>query len=313
MLDRLKIGHYTDTERGTGCTVVLPPSGNVCAACAFGAAPGTRELALLSPDKKIQEIHALVLTGGSAFGLNAAHGVMEELAKDGIGFKTHYGLVPIVPAAVIFDKNIGSAQAYPAVEDAKKAYRQAQFNNKEMGNVGAGTGATVGKWAGMEYAMKAGLGLSEIAFEGIRVLALTVVNAVGDVLDEKGDILAGAVNHSGHFLAATGKERRWGAPKIGMGANTVLTAVFTNFNCSKTEAHFLAKRAHLAIARKIEPPHTSFDGDVSFVCCLPEKDVTIDLAATLVMNAVEQSIENGVMAAERLLGFRSIHEIRGRK
>lgn len=309
MLNRIKIGHFTDVQNATGCTVLIPPMGNICAACAFGAAPGTRELALLQPDKKIQEIHALVLTGGSAFGLNSAHGLMEQLAANKIGFRTDYGYVPIIPAAVIFDKNIGDPNAFPTGEDARKAYSEACFYNRAQGNIGAGTGATVGKWAGIEYAMKSGLGLAEIVFNGARVLVLTVLNAVGDVLDSKGNILAGAIDQNGHFLAETGKEKRWLSPKVGMAENTVLTAIFVNFKFSKSQLHYLAKRAHLAIARRLEPSHTSFDGDVSFVCSLPEKEIPIDLASSLIMNAVEQSIENSVRTCKSLHGFKSANDL----
>lgn len=309
MLDRIKIGHFTDVQNGTGCTVLVPPVGNICAACAFGAAPGTREFALLQPDKKIQEIHALVLTGGSAFGLNAAHGVMEQLAKEKIGFKTNYGYVPIVPAAVIFDKVIGNPAAFPTSQQGTQAYLAASFNNDQQGNVGAGTGATVGKWAGIESSMKAGLGMAEVNFDDARVLAVTVLNAVGDVLDDRGQILAGAIDDQGQFLASSAKSIRWHSPKVGMGENTILTAIFTNFNFSKTQLHYLAQRAHLAIARRIEPSHTSFDGDVSFVCSVPEIEGSLDLAASLIMAAVEQSIENSVKTCKSLHGFKAIADL----
>ncbi len=313
MLTRIKIGHFTNLKDATGCTVILPPAGNICAASAFGAAPGTRELILLHPGKKIQEIHALVLTGGSAFGLNCAHGVMEQLAQDGIGFETEYGKVPIVPAAVIFDKNIGRSSAYPTYADAQIAYENAQFMNNQQGNVGAGTGATVGKWAGLNFAMKAGLGLTQLKFNKAQLVAITVTNAVGDVLNSEGQILAGAIDKTGNFLAHSGAHQRWQSPRVGMAQNTVLTAVFTNFRFGKTEIYYLAQRAHFAITRRIEPSHTSFDGDVSFVCCLPEVEISIDLAASLIISAVQQSIENSVKYCTSLHGFKSYQEITGKK
>ena len=309
MLNRIKIGHFTDVQNATGCTVLIPPMGNICAACAFGAAPGTRELALLQPDKKIQEIHALVLTGGSAFGLNAAHGVMEQLAKEKIGFRTNYGYVPIVPAAVIFDKVMGNPNAYPTSEQGTAAYLNASFNNNQQGNIGVGTGATIGKWAGIDRAMKAGLGLAEVNFNEASVLAVTALNAVGDVLDASGQILAGAIDEQGRFLASSGRSIRWQSPKVGMGENTVLTAVFTNFNFSKLQLYYLAQRAHLAVARKIEPSHTSFDGDISFVCSVPEIEASVDFAASLIMTAVEQSIENGVKTCNSLHGFKALTDL----
>ena len=184
MLAQFKIGHFTNLSTGTGCTVILPPAKNITSACVCGASPGTRELALLAPNKKISSIDALVLTGGSAFGLGCAHGVMENLAAQNVGYETKFGVVPIVPAAVIFDKNIGDPNAYPTAEDALLALQDASYDNRSMGNVGAGTGATIGKWMGMPAATKAGIGIADLERDGIKVSVLTVVNAVGDVLGD---------------------------------------------------------------------------------------------------------------------------------
>ena len=153
MRSMFKIGHYSNIKDGTGCTVIIPPKDNITSAAVKGASPGTRELALLAPDKKISAINALVLSGGSAFGLNAAQGIMEALAEKGEGYYTKYGPVPIVPSAVIFDKNVGDPAAFPSKENAVDALEDATLNNTICGNVGAGTGATVGKWRGIEYAI----------------------------------------------------------------------------------------------------------------------------------------------------------------
>ena len=302
MLEKVKIGHFTDFQNATGCTVIVPPEGNIASGCAFGAAPGTRELALLQPEKKVESIHALVLTGGSAFGLNAAQGVMEELARQGKGFPTDYGPVPIVPAAVIFDKNVGNAHAFPGPEHGALALQNAQNNFEVMGNIGAGTGATVGKWAGLKFAMKAGIGISVNQFRSVKMLAVTVVNAVGDVLDKNGKILAGAIDSAHTFLAEKNNRARWQSPKVGLNQNTVLSAVLTNARLTKTQAHYLAQRVHLALARMIEPSHTSFDGDVSFVVSLPEVDVPIDLTAAMLGETVERSVINAVTSCESMFG-----------
>lgn len=302
MLEKVKIGHFTDSQNATGCTVIVPPEGNIASGCAFGAAPGTRELALLQPGKKVESVHALVLTGGSAFGLNAAQGVMEELARQGKGFATDYGPVPIVPAAVIFDKNVGSAHAFPGPEHGVFALQNAQNNFDVMGNIGAGTGATVGKWAGLEFAMKSGIGISVSQFHSVELLAVTVVNAVGDVLDKRGKILAGALDSDHIFLAKKNNRIRWQSPKVGLNQNTVLSAVLTNARLTKTQAHYLAQRVHLALARMIEPSHTSFDGDVSFVVSLPEVDVPIDLTAAMLSETVERSVVNAVTSCEGMFG-----------
>ncbi len=304
MLSKFKIGHFTDPKQATGCTVIIPPENNVSSAAARGASPGSREYALLSPKRKIERISALVLTGGSAFGLNCAHGIMEAMAAEGKGYQTNYGMVPIVPAAVIFDKNIGSAEAFPSAENAFQAYQAATFNNRQMGNVGAGTGATVGKWRGMDHAMKGGLGIATAEHMGIKATAVTVVNAVGDILDYDGTILAGAYDKKG-FLAKDHPFIHWDQLQIGLAENTVLSAVLTNAQITKQQAHFLAERAHHGIARRVEPSHTGYDGDICFVISSAQVPANLDLTASLVVHAVEASIINGVKEAA------SLHHIKG--
>ena len=306
MLTEFKIGHYTNPQQATGCTVIIPPERNVSSAAARGASPGSREYALLSPKRKIERISALVLTGGSAFGLNGAHGVMEAMAAENKGYQTQYGRVPIVPSAVIFDKNMGSAQAFPTQQDAIQAYEKATFNNRQMGNVGAGTGASVGKWYGMDHAMKGGLGIASVEHLGIKVTAVTVVNAVGDILDFNGAILAGAYDDHG-FLADGHPFIHWDQLQIGLAENTVLSAVLTNAQITKQQAHFLAERAHHGIARRVEPSHTGYDGDICFVCSSARVPADLDLTASLVVHAVEASIINGIKEAATL------HHIKGLK
>lgn len=309
MLTHFKIGHYTDSSKGTGCTVIVPPSNNIASACVRGSSPGTRELALLAPDKKVSRIDALVLTGGSAFGLGCAHGVMEALADQNIGYETKFGVVPIVPAAVIFDKNIGDSKVYPTNSDAIKALNDAQYNNDTMGSIGAGTGATIGKWKGMESAMKAGIGITTLVRDGIKVSALTVVNAVGDVIGYDGNILAGAIDPAGNFYAQSDSLSRWRTSQLGMSANTVLSAVVVNAKISKQQAFFLAERAHYGIARRIDPSHTSFDGDVVFVISVPEVEVNIDMASSMIVKSVEDSIVNSVKNSKSLFGIKSYQDI----
>jgi len=309
MLTRFKIGHYTDLEKATGCTVIIPPENNVTSAAARGASPGSREYALLSPKRKISQVNAIVLTGGSAFGLNCAHGVMEGLKESDIGYQTNYGIVPIVPAAVIFDKNLGDAAAYPTGENAKLALKEAQYENWLVGNVGAGTGASVGKWRVMPYAIKGGTGIAQKVHNGVRALALTVVNAVGDILDYDRKILAGALLENGSFAAADNPFIHWDAVKIGLAENTVLTVVMTNAILAKQQAHFIAERAHHGIARRIEPSHTNYDGDISFVSSSQEVEANLDLLSALVVSAVEESVINGIKSAETLLGVRAWKDI----
>lgn len=308
MLNKFQIGHYTDLQNGTGCTVIIPPPENVCSAVAMGASPGSREFALLQPDKKIQAISALLLTGGSAFGLNAAGGVVEELEARGIGYKTGFGIVPIVPAAVIFDLNIGNGKVRPGHQEGRIAVKAASFNNLESGNTGAGTGALVGKWAGMESAMKGGLGISRLEHGALSVSVVAVVNAVGDIINKNGEILSGAFK-GGQFLASDDPKKRWGQPAVGFGENTMLIAVLTNARISKEKAAYLAQRAHLGIARRTAPSHTSFDGDTAFVISSNEVEASIDTVSAVVIEAVENAIINAVVTAGPLFNFPSAKSV----
>ena len=306
MAENFKIGHYTDKETITGCTVIIPPKNNITSASVRGGAPGTRELALLSPEKKITGIHALLLTGGSAFGLGAANGLAEILAEQNIGYKTAYGVVPIVPAAVIFDKNIGDSSAYPTAEDARLAFMQAIEDNMARGNAGAGTGATVGKWNGIQHAMKGGIGLARLQEGAVWIEVLTVVNAVGDVLNYNGKILAGARDEAGRFFGENKTARYRKKPQVGLADNTVLTVLMTNAKINKLQAFQLAEKAHFGIARRIEPSHTSYDGDTAFVIAHPQEECDFDLLAGLGVRAVEAGIIDAVKAANTLAGIKGL-------
>lgn len=306
MLEYFKIGHYTDETHGTGCTVIIPSEGTIASASVKGASPGTRELALLAPERKLNHISALMLTGGSAFGLNAAMGVVEYLESQAIGYETHFGRIPIVPAAVIFDLNVGDGSIRPTAENAKEATHSARLNNGTMGSIGAGTGATVGKWGGIDHAMKGGLGIQQHVHGNLKVLALTIVNAVGDILDYDGKILAGARNADGSFMAEQDFTKRWGDPAVGMAENTVLNVILTNARLTKSQAYIIADRVHSGVARRIEPSHTSFDGDVSFVLALPEIDAALDLVAAMAVRSTEDAILNGVKHSKELFGIPSV-------
>ncbi len=301
MLNTFKIGHYTDKKNGTGCTVILPPKNNVCSAMAMGASPGTREYALLQPDKKIESINALVLTGGSAFGLNAVTGIVDELEARKEGYQTPFGIVPIVPAAVIFDLNIGNGKVRPGEHEGKMALQNCRFNNLVSGNIGAGTGATVGKWAGLENAMKGGLGMAQVEHGNLKACAVLVVNSVGDILDTQNKIISGA-QKSGKFIAEDNPEKRWVEPVLGLAENTVLCAILTNASLTKQQAHYLAGRAHFGISKRIVPSHTSYDGDVAFVISSKEVETNIDTLSAITIEAVEQAILNAIKNTENLFG-----------
>lgn len=302
MLSQFKVGHYTNREDGTGCTVIIPPKINISSASAMGLSPGSREVTLLQPDKKIEQITALFLTGGSAFGLGAAQGIVKELADNDQGYPTAFGVVPIVPGAVIFDKNIGNPKAYPTEENAVQAFREATYNNNSQGTVGAGTAATVGKWAGHDHLMMGGLGLAHSSHGNLKVSILTVINSVGDIINFDGSVLAGGTD-KGRLLAAADRTIRLGKPDVGLAENTVLCAVLTNAKLDKQQAFNLAQQAHLGIGRRIEPSHTTYDGDVAFTIATNEQVADINTLSMLVVDAVERSIINGIKQADSLFNI----------
>lgn len=302
-----KIGHFTNLDSGTGCTAILCPDGNKASAHARGISPGTREYALLSPYRKMEGIHALLLTGGSAFGLDAAAGVMRFLSERGIGYDTPYKKIPIVPAAVIFDLPVIDSQIFPTPDDAYHACQKAKAGNKEQGTIGAGTGATVGKWAGIEYSMKGGIGLAELRDGDLIVETLSVVNPVGDVLEQKGQIIAGACQ-DGKFLAQKDRTTPWVTPGFDLNDNTILGAVMTNAILSKQQLFYLAERCHNGIVRSVKPAHTSYDGDIIFTLSTPEIAAKIDLITEMAIEAMSQSIINGVMQATSLGGIPSVND-----
>ncbi len=292
------VGHYTDERALTGCTVILCPPKTVGGCDVRGSSPGSRELALLGSEKTMQEVHAILLTGGSAFGLAAADGVMKFLEERGIGYETPWAKVPIVPAAVIFDLNIGEKNVRPGMEEGYQACVNASSRDILEGNVGAGTGATVGKWSGPEFRMKGGVGSANISDGELVVAALAVVNAVGDVVDGRGEVLAGARGSNGEFLAKQNPLRKFAMRKILPVTNTTLVVVASNAKLSKVVTNRVAQRAQNGIARAIMPAHTSFDGDVTFALSSGVVDANLDLVAELGAEVTAQAIRKAVRAAK---------------
>ncbi len=302
-----KIGHYTDTKNITGCTVILMPPETIGSCYIAGSAPGTREVELLLPERKINNINAVLLTGGSAFGLNAAHGVVQFLEEKNIGYETKYGVIPIVPTAVIYDLNIGSSKVRPNATNAYQACSEAKENNWEQGNIGAGTGATVGKWAGISHAMKGGLGIAELTNKNVWVRALSVVNSVGDIVDEQ--IIAGAINSQREFLARDDRKIRWQPPEIGFAENTVLSVIMTNAKIDKLQAYIMSKKSVNGLARSIIPANTNYDGDIIFTFSKGEVEISFDVLIEMATEAVRQSIINAVKAVNSLGGFAGFRNI----
>ncbi len=310
----IRVGHWTDRRALTGCTVVLPDRPAVAGVDVRGAAPGTRETDLLRPGNLVQHVHAITLAGGSAYGLDAATGVMRFLAERGIGFPFSRGVVPIVPAAILFDLKLGRADRWP---DAAAGYRAAAAAKRRCaeGNVGAGTGATVAKSLGPDRAVKGGIGTaSERTTSGLIAGALAAVNAAGDIVRD-GRIIAGARRDDGRFDDAVKvlREGRVWQPEI-PAANTVLVVVATNAELTKEQANRLATVCHDGIARAVRPAHTQSDGDIVFT--MATGDMAIDLLGyraleAIAAQAVERAIVRGVLAAESVPGCPAVRDLAG--
>ncbi|MFC3832268.1 MULTISPECIES: P1 family peptidase [Deinococcus] len=281
------VGHWTDPVGQTGCTVLLcPPAGAVASGSFLGPSPGTREGILLAPEKKVERVHGLLLTGGSAFGLAAASGVVRVLEERGIGHETPWARVPIVPAAVIYDLGVGNPQARPGEREGETAARAASSDPVLRGRVGAGTGATAGKYLGVG-AVPGGLGSVSLERHGVRVGALAVVNPIGDVLDEQGSVLAGPGVGPGALAFTPGEVE-----------STTLVAVVTEHTLTKADCRRLADSAQTALARVIHPSHTFWDGDSAFVLSsgvLPPADPL--LLGALVQEAVCAAVRDAVRSA----------------
>lgn len=263
----IEVGHFSDPRRPTGCTVILAREGAVAGVDVRGAAPGTRETDLLAPGNFVQQVHAVMLAGGSAWGLAAADGAMQWLEEHGIGFDVRFGTLPIVPAAVLFDLPVGDARIRPDAAAGYAACAAASTAAPAEGNVGAGSGALVGKLFGVQRAMKGGVGTASITVNGVTVGALIACNALGDVLDpDTAQVVAGARTEDGLALLDTRRALlRGDLPRpLLAGTNTTLGVVATDAVLSKVQANRLAAVAHDGLARAINPVHTMSDGDTLF-------------------------------------------------
>ncbi|MBI2886920.1 MAG: P1 family peptidase [Chloroflexi bacterium] len=312
----LRVGHHTDRAAATGCTVVLCESGAVGGVVVRGAAPGTRETDLLRPGNLVEHAHAVLLSGGSAFGLDAASGVMRYLEARGVGFQTRVARVPIVPAAILFDLGIGDPAVRPDAQAGYLACLAAEGGPVAQGSVGAGTGATVGKCLGMERATKGGIGTASATLaDGTVVAALVAVNAVGEVVDpESGRILAGARAADGKGFVRTLEVLRSRVQPVEEPAtNTTIGVVATNASLTKEQANRLAEMADYGLALAIRPSHTMGDGDVLFALATGSTASTPPLTAlgAVAAEVVARAILRAVLHAESLAGVPSARELAG--
>lgn len=314
----LSVGHWTDLDAITGCTVVLCPAGAVAGVDVRGGSPGTRETDLLNPACTIDRIHAIMLSGGSAFGLSSADGAVRWLEERGIGVDVGLARVPIVPTAILFDLAIGRADVRPGVEAGYAACAAAGIAPVAQGCVGAGTGATVGKALGPGRAMKGGLGSSARRLsEDVWVGALTAVNAFGNVYDLDGRPLAGARDPlTGAISDAVGvmREITWQTvndPARAAIRNTTLAVVATNARLTKSEAQRVAMMAHDGLARTIRPLHTPLDGDVVFALSTGELRAGLGLIGAVAAEVLAEAVVNAVRAATPLGGLPAAATMRG--
>ena len=310
----IKVGHATDPVGLTGCTVVLCESGAVGGVDQRGGAPGTRETDLLRPMHLVQKVHGVMLAGGSAFGLAAADGVMRYLAERGIGVKAGPVRVPIVPAAILFDLAVGSADARPDAEMGYAACLTASDEAVTQGNVGAGTGCSAGKLLGARHATKTGIGSAAIDLGGgLVVAALMAVNPFGDVVDEAGRIIAGTRPLRGEGYADTLVLLRGmtGRLALRIAGATVIGVVATNARLDKEQVNKVAQMAHDGLARTIRPAHTLFDGDTLFALATGRVRASVTLIGAYAAEVVAQAIIAAAQAALAAGGLPSGADVLG--
>jgi L-aminopeptidase/D-esterase-like protein len=312
------VGHASDFKNVTGCTVILCPPGTVGSADIRGSAAGTRQMDALLGYHISTEVHGIMISGGSAFGLDAAGGALEYLEEQGRGFDVTITRVPIVPTAVIYDLSVGDCRVRPDKAMGFAACQAAKAEVQGDGSIGAGVGATVGKLLGVPQAMKGGLGTAFLEGpEGLKVGALAVVNALGDVVDpDTGEILAGVRTapdsrefaDAAHLIRQGVMRRRFGEPGA---SNTTVGVVATNGGLTREQARKIAQMGHNALARTIRPVHTLFDGDVVFVLSHPQVAADLHVTGMLAEVALQQAILSAVKSAHSLGVLPSYQDLRG--
>lgn len=309
----IKVGHAQSQEGITGCTVVLCEKGATAGVAVRGGAPGTRETDLLNPTEMVQNIHGVILSGGSAFGLDAAGGVMEYLESKNIGFDVGVTKVPIVCGAVIFDLVIGNYKIRPDKSMGYEACINSEITTKDLqGNIGAGLGATVGKILGPQNAMKGGLGSAAFQIGDLQVGAIVAVNALGDIIDPNtSSIIAGALceNKTEFLNTEEIMLQEYNKKTNRFSGNTTIGIIATNAIITKAEANKVASIAHNGFGRTIRPAHTMFDGDTIFTMATNKVQGDVNVVGFLATRAMEVAIQNAIRSCESLEGFISYQEL----
>lgn len=312
-IDGIKLGHAQNEKGGTGCSVVICSEGATGGVDVRGGSPGTRETDLLNPMEMVDKINAVVLSGGSAFGLDASSGVMEYLEEKGIGFDVTVTKVPIVCQAVLFDLAFGNPKVRPDKQMGIEACKNSETYNDDInGNIGAGYGATVGKFLGSPYAMKGGLGTYAVKIGDLEVGAIVAVNCLGDVVDPSNlDIIAGAYDREKNKFLNTEKIilDNLEHPKDPFKGNTTIGIIVTNANFTKAQANKVASMAHNGYGRTMRPAHTMFDGDTIFTMATNKVQADVTVVGMLAAQVMEKAILRGVKSAQGLLGIPSYSDI----
>ena len=310
------IGQTENPGAATGCTVFIAPRGMCAGLDVRGGGPASRESQLLNPLMATQSIHAIVLAGGSAYGLGAANGVMRYLEQNGIGYDTGYALVPLVVQSDIYDLSVGDASIRPDADMGYEAARRAMEDpNYKDGNYGAGCGATVGKYAGMDYCMKSGIGSYAIQIGELKIGAVVVLNALGDVYDWKtGRQIAGMLNEEKDGLRSTADYMRQSYAVVDnkFTGNTTICVVFTNARFEKAQLCKIAGMAHDGYARSINPVHTSADGDSIYAVSIGDIAADQDMVGAMAAEVVSEAIIRAVENAEGAYGFPALRDMAGK-
>ncbi len=301
----IKVGHSQSEAGMTGCTAVICEKGATGGVDVRGSAPGTRETDLLKPENLVDRIHAVVLSGGSAFGLEAASGVMNYLEENNVGFDTGTTKVPIVASAVIFDLNIGDSRIRPDLKMGYNAAKSATSEERRQGNIGCGMGATVGKILGPAHAMKSGLGSATVRAGDLVVSAIVAVNSFGDIFDyETGKQLAGVYDYEKNEMLNTYSIMKEQLKPVGFPMrNTTIAVVATNAILTKAGANKVASMAHNGFARSINPVHTMYDGDTIFAMATNEIHGDVSMTGTMAGEAISRAIKNAITSAKPCCGL----------
>lgn len=308
----IRIGNAQDLNAGTGCTVIICEQGAVAGVDVRGGSPGTRETDLLRSENQVDKVHGVFFAGGSAFGLDAAAGIMQYLEEKGVGFDVGVTKVPIVSGAILFDLICGDHRIRPDKAMGYQACLASENQGFSEGSVGAGTGATVGKFFGVEHAMKGGLGSYCIRTGNLMVGAVVAVNCLGDVIDpNSGVTLAGAYNENPFSFMVTEEGMiEYGTKKTNVfSGNTTIGAVITNAALTKTQANKAASMAHNGYARTIRPAHTMYDGDTVFVLATGSVEADTSVVGLLAARVMEQAVINAVTNATSLFGFKAYSDL----